>query len=78
MSENSTADFFKQLMKNIVMNIKLRVNGVIVKLYMNTPNSEEKNPQYYLMLRIPYISANKQEDSQIKKSQDEQQYKFKL
>lgn len=55
-------DFFKELLKKIIMNIKVNVSNFTIKLYMNTPSKNKQNPQFYTMLRIPLIYLDKKED----------------
>lgn len=60
-SENGPVDFFKQLLKNIILNIKIDVKNIAIRLYMNTPSSDSSQPQYFTLLRIPSIQLKKKE-----------------
>lgn len=71
-SENGPVDFFKELLKKIIMNIKVSVNNVALKLYMNTPSEDQLHPQFYLMLRIPMIYLDRKDDNQKKNDQTEE------
>ena len=71
-SENGPVDFFKQLLKKIIMNIKIKISNVAIKLYMNTPSTDGSNPQYYTLLRVPIIHFDKKEEKEVKKQETEE------
>ena len=71
-SENGPVDFFKQLLKKIIMNIKIKISNVAVKLYMNTPSTDGSNPQYYTLLRVPIIHFDKKEEKEMKRQETEE------
>ena len=63
-------DFFRQLVKQIIMNMKVGVENAVVRLFINDPaNTAPKKPQYYLMLRIPQLNIGKGEEKNNPKSE---------
>jgi hypothetical protein len=48
-------DFFRELIKQILTNIKVTVENVAVRVFMNRPTEKNapQKPQYFLMLRMP-------------------------
>jgi hypothetical protein len=48
-------DFFRELIKQILTNIKVTVENVAVRVFMNHPTEKNapQKPQYFLMLRMP-------------------------
>lgn len=78
-TENSM-DFFKQLLKQILTNIKVRVQNVCVMVYKNAPSMEKvAKPQYYSMLRVPLIVFERFSDMEIGKATEEfQKYRLEI
>ena len=67
-TENSI-DFFKQLIKQILSNIKVKVVNVCVQLFMNTPSTGNiVKPQYFIMLRVPSILFERFTDKELGKA----------
>jgi hypothetical protein len=55
-------DFFRQLVKQIILNMKIKVENSVVRLFINEPTGEPTaKPQYYLMLRLPLLTIGKSE-----------------
>jgi hypothetical protein len=62
-------DFFKQLIKQVLTNIKVKVQNICVQIYMNAPSSDQKvKPQYYSMMRVPMLVFERFSDMEIGKS----------
>jgi hypothetical protein len=59
LSENNPMDFFKETLKKILLNIKIKVENIVVKLYMSNPEEKDKRNPYCLMMRIPIINVHK-------------------
>ena len=62
--EDDSLDFFKEIIRQILTNIRVTVNNICVKVFMNTPSQNQQNPkpQFYTMLRIPSIVAERSKD----------------
>ena len=74
MGENNPMDFFRQLVKQIIMNMKVRITSSAVRLFINQPTPSQhtpKKPQYYLMMRAPQVSIGKSEDIKPLSQQDQ-------
>jgi hypothetical protein len=55
-------DFFRQLVKQIILNMKISIENSVVRLFINEPTGEPTaKPQYYLMTRIPLLTIGKSE-----------------
>lgn len=62
MDESNPMDFFRQLVKQIILNMKIKVENSVVRLFINEPTGEPTaKPQYYLMLRLPLLTIGKSE-----------------
>jgi hypothetical protein len=60
-------DFFRQLVKQIILNMKIKVENSVVRLFINEPTGEPTaKPQYYLMLRLPLLTIGKSEEAVVK------------
>ena len=62
--ENSPLDFFRQLVKQMLLNMIIKFENVAIRLFINepSPNTSTK-PQYYLMFRVPLLTLGKAEDA---------------
>lgn len=71
-------DFFRQLVKQIILNMKIRVENSVIRLFINEPTKEvSAKPQYYLMFRLPLLSIGKNEDLIVNgKSEEVEEIKF--
>ena len=65
-SEDDSLDFFKEIIRQILTNIRVSVINVTVKVFMNTPSQDQSclKPQYYTMLRIPSIVVERGKDDE--------------
>jgi hypothetical protein len=65
-SENSPLDFFRQLVKQMLLNMLIKFENVVIRLFINEPSesnpSTTTKPQYYLMFRVPLLTLGKSED----------------
>lgn len=59
-------DFFKEIIKQILTNIKVTVENVGVRIFMNRPTEKNapQKPQYFLMLRMPLCQVEKAQDQE--------------
>jgi hypothetical protein len=63
-SENSPLDFFRQLVKQMLLNMLIKFDNVVIRLFINEPSEKiSTKPQYYLMFRVPLLTFGKAEDS---------------
>lgn len=72
-------DFFREVIKQILTNIKINVENICVRVFMNRPsekNSPQK-PQYFLMARMPFCQVEKINELDSSKLTDPSE-KFKL
>ncbi len=78
-NEDNPMDFFRQLVKQIILNIRFRADNSVVRLFMNEPTKElgSNKPQYYLMFRVPLLTLGKSEQVFAQK-EDEEQIRFDL
>lgn len=57
-------DFFRQLVKQMLLNMLIKIENVVVRLFINEPSqSNTAKPQYFLMFRMPFLSVGKAEDA---------------
>ena len=62
-SENSPLDFFRQLVKQMLLNMVIKFDDVAIRLFINEPSPKQTaKPQYYLMFRMPSLTLGKAED----------------
>lgn len=76
--ESNPMDFFRQLVKQIILNMKIRLENTAVRLFINEPKRDSRKPQYYLLLRAPLLSLAKSEDFQLPLKETVEEMKFDL
>ena len=80
--EDDSLDFFKEIIKQILTNIKVNIKDVCVKVFMNTPSKSQQNPkpQFYSMLRIPSIVIEriKEKEGEATECEEIEKYQLKI
>jgi hypothetical protein len=71
-------DFFKETLKKILLNIKIKVENIVLKVYMNNPSDTDKRNPYYLMIRIPTINVHKNNGVKNNKNQNAEEIKLDI
>lgn len=78
LDESNPLDFFRQLIKQIILNMKITIENSVVRLFINEPTGEPSaKPQYYLMFRLPLVALGKSEEAP-KQQEDTEEIKFDL
>ena len=71
-------DFFKETLKKILLNIKIKVENIVIKVYMSNPEDTDKRNPYYIMMRIPTINVHKNNGAKNNTNQNVEEMKLDI